>query len=123
MRDDARRLASVLLFSLLAVLFIPAAHAQNAPSLVTDKPAYEAGETITFKGSGWTPNEQVSIDVRAEDGGDDDVTNVTARADGNGDFTASATMPAKTSEELRTTSSSANAPRLHISASAANENA
>jgi hypothetical protein len=42
--------------------------AQTVPSLQTDKPAYQAGETVTIVGSGFAPFEEVVLSVVHADG-------------------------------------------------------
>jgi len=57
---------------------------EDAPSLTTDKEAYEPGDRITFTGTNWAPGETVTIRIQS-DPRDGQVV-ATATADDNGSF-------------------------------------
>ncbi|HJQ41196.1 MAG TPA: hypothetical protein VKB93_29000, partial [Thermoanaerobaculia bacterium] len=81
---------ALLLAGLLLLSFAPAAAANDAPAVTTDKPVYAPGEVVTLRGEGWAPGEPVSIVIAAEGGG---ATTLRATADSSGAFTLTATMP------------------------------
>ena len=63
----------------------------QTPTLTTDKPKYEPGETITFKGVEWVPGETVTIVVSADS--IDGAMTIKATADRDGAFNVTAPMP------------------------------
>lgn len=64
--------------------------AEDPPTVVTDKSAYEPGETITFRGANWAPGETVRITLRTGEG---DTSTIEATADRKGSFAVTTTMP------------------------------
>src|SRR5438876_10209928 len=79
-RSCARLVALIVGF--LAALALPA----SAATVATDKPDYAPGENVVITGSGWAPGETVVLILHEEPQLDPDLQ-LTAFADGNGDFT------------------------------------
>src|SRR5262245_22267488 len=57
------RLGSLLCAFFATLLLTAWQPSLKAATLITDKPDYIPGETVTFSGSGWTAGETVTIDV------------------------------------------------------------
>src|SRR5947208_7632068 len=71
-----------LIVGFLAALALPA----SAATVATDKGDYSPGENVVITGSGWAPGETVVLILHEEPQLDPDLQ-LTAFADGNGDFT------------------------------------
>ncbi len=74
---------------------IPAKPVLSQPVLVTDRSAYEAGDTIKFVGTNWEPGETVAIVVDSDQASN--VTTLQAVADATGAFTIASSMPGQAS--------------------------
>jgi VCBS repeat-containing protein len=59
----------------------------TGPTLITDKPDYVPGDTVTFTGSGWTAGDTVTITIHEDPHWTQEDRTVIAVADGSGNFT------------------------------------
>ncbi len=60
----------------------------SGPTLTTDKPDYLPGDTVLFSGTGWAPNDTVTITIHEDPQWSNPDRTVTAVADGNGNLSS-----------------------------------
>jgi hypothetical protein len=85
-RRSAVRLRSAVAPAVLATLAVAASSAQAAPSLDASYPCYGSGESLLLSGSGFTPQETVTLSVSGQQ-------IATIGTDPDGDFTARVQAP------------------------------
>jgi hypothetical protein len=60
----------------------------SGPTLTTDKPDYLPGDTVLFSGTGWAPNDTVTITIHEDPQWSNPDRTVTAVVDGNGNLSS-----------------------------------
>ena len=71
-----------------ASLDVSGGGAGSGPTLTTDKPDYLPGDTVLFSGTGWAPNDTVTITVHEDPQWSNPDRTVTAVADGTGNLSS-----------------------------------